>query len=190
MRVLGSAAAALLARLTAGEQVPLVQLIELQLSTTVRFTTAGRDVQWGGHTWQHAGAGSVEPIEDAAGELQGLRFVMPGVDGAQIALALVEPVEGRTVRVWDALLDPATGAVADPVLAWAGTLNVPDYADGPTATVSVTAEHRGLSAIRPRPRNYSNEEQQRRFPGDTSLNFDPATDAAPLVWPKASFFKQ
>ncbi len=190
MRVLSPEAQALLERLAAGEQIPWVQLIELQLSSTVRLTTAGLDVQWSGHTWLRSGAGIIEPIEDVSGELQGLRLTMPGVDGSQLALALAEPVEGRRVRVWDALLNPSTGAVADPVLAWAGTLNVPDFSDGATATITVTAEHRGLQAVRPKPRRYSAEEQLRRYPGDTSLQFDPATDAAPLAWPKASFFRK
>jgi len=190
MRVLNLAAQALLARIAAGEQIPWVQLIELSLSETVRFTTAGRNVAWGGFDWIRSGLGQVEPIEDTSGELQGLRFTMPGVDGTQIGLALGEPVEGRGVRVWDALIDPDTGAVADAVLAWSGTLNVPEFSDGATATVSVTAEHRGLLAVRAKPRRYSNEEQQRRYPGDTCFDFDPNTDAAPLAWPKASFFKK
>lgn len=190
MRTLNTDAQALMARIAAGEQIPWAQLIELRLSETVRFSTSGHDVVWAGHTWLRSGLGTVEPIEDSAGELQGIRLSMPGIDGSQIGLALVEPVEGRDVLIYDALIDPTTGIVADAVLAWAGTLNVPEMSDGAVASVTVTAEHRGLLAVRPKPRRYTNEEQQRRYSGDTCFDFDPATDAAPIAWPKASFFRQ
>lgn len=190
MRTLNAPALALLARIQQGEQIPLVQLVQMDLSATVRLTTAGHVVQWGGQDWLPAGLGSIEPIEDAAGEVQALQFVLPGVTSEQIAIALTEPVEGKAVRVYDALIDPATGVVADAVLAWSGTLNVPGIEDGPTAAVVVTAEHRGLHALRAKPSRYTNDEQQRLHPGDTSLDIDPLTDAAPIAWPAASYFRQ
>lgn len=190
MRTLNGTALALLTRIQAGEQIPLVQLVEMQLTVTVYMTTAGSPIDWNGHTWQPVGLGNMQAIEDDFGEVQSLQFNLPGVSAEQLAIALTEPVEGKVVRVYDALLDPSTGVVADAVLAWSGTLNVPAIEDGPTATVSVTAEHRGMLALRPKPTRYTNDEQQRLYPGDTSLDIDPATDAAPIAWPAASFFKQ
>lgn len=190
MRTLNSAALALLARIQAGEKIPVVQLVVMELTETVYLTTAGRDITWDGHTWVYATLGAIEPIEDASGDVQALQFSLPGVVPEQIAIALTEPVEGKTVRVYDALVDPDTGAVADAVLAWSGTLNVPGLDDGPTATVGVTAEHRGLHALRPKPSRYTNSEQQRRYPGDTSLDIDPATDAGPVAWPSAAYYRQ
>lgn len=190
MRTLSPAGEALLARLQAGERIPMVQFVEMALSTTLRLTTAGRALQWAGETWEPSGLGTIEPIKNGVGEVEGLAFSMPGIDQTQLALVLAEPVEGRRVRVWDALIDPDTGVVGDAMLAWVGTLNVPSIADGPEAVVSVTAEHRGMSALRRKPRRYTAQEQQRLYPGDTSLAFDPATDAAPLQWPTASFFRK
>ena len=190
MRTLNAPAIDLLGRIASGEKVPIVQLVELRLTTTVYLTTAGRAIQWGGHTWQPMGLGTIEPVKDDVAELQSLSFTLPGVDQARLSLALTEPVEGKVIKVFDALIEPATGQVVDAVAAWSGTLNVPQIDDGQTATVSVTAEHRGMVALRPKPSRYTDDEQRRRYPGDTSLHFDPATDAGPLVWPKASFFRQ
>ena len=190
MRTLNSDALALLARIEAGEQIPLVQLVEMLFDTPLRFTTAGHNIIWDGDTYAAAGMGTIDPIEDATGDVQALQFTLPGITPEQIALALTETVEGTTVRVYDAMLDPATGVVADAVLAWSGTLNVPSIEDGATATVIVTAEHRGMLALRPKPSRYTNDEQQRLYPGDTSLDIDPETDAGPIAWPAASFFKQ
>jgi hypothetical protein len=189
MRTLTVAGQALLDRALAGEQMAMVQLVQVDLATTLYLTTAGHAIAWGGNTWSPAGLGPIAAIEDSATEMPGLQFTLPGINEAQLAVALEPGTEGASVRVYDALLDPDTSVCADAVLAWAGTLNVPTLQDGPQADLTITAEHRGLLALRPKPSRYTNDEQQRLHPGDTSLDFDPATDAAPLVWPAASFFR-
>lgn len=190
MRTLSTAGQALLDRMLAGELIPVVQLVEALTTPTLRMAAAGRPLVWGGHTWGAIDL-QIEPISHSAGgEVEQMQFRLPGVTPDQLALALTEPVDGKTVRVYDAWVDPDTGEVAEAVLAWAGTLNVPALQDGPQASVAWTAEHRGVQALRIKPLRYTDDEQRRLYPGDTSLNFDPATDAAPLAWPAASYFKQ
>lgn len=189
MRSLNTAGAALLARHLAGEQIPIVQLVEVRLAETLYLTTAGGRVVWAGHDWEPAGLGPIESIQDSADDIAPLQFTIPGLTPEQKGVALEGGTEGKVVRVYDALIDPATGVCADAVLAWAGTLNVPQLQDGAQAILTVTAEHRGTSALRVKPSRYTNDEQQRLYPGDTSLDVDPMTDAAPLVWPAASYFK-
>lgn len=188
MRAMSAAGLALLARLLAGEQIPIAQLVRVDLAGgTLYLTTAGHAITWAGETWHAAGLGAIEPIEDAQTEMPGLRFTLPGLNEAQMAVALEPGTEGARVRVYDALLDPDTGECGDAPLAWAGTLNVPTLQDGPQADMVVVAEHRGMLALRPKPSRYTNDEQQRLHPGDTSLDFDPRTDAAAMVWPAASY---
>mgnify|MGYP001241446780 CR=1 FL=1 len=180
----------LLSSIAAGQKVPVVQLLELQLSTTVYLTNAGQAIEWDAHSWAPMGLGRIEQVEDVVGELRSIAFILPAVSPAHLSLALTEPVEGKTMCVYDAFIDPATGAVGHVELAFAGTLNVPTIDDGPTAAVSVTAEHRGVSAVRPKPTRYTDDDQRRRYGGDSCLDFDPATDAAPIAWPRASFFRR
>lgn len=189
MRVLNTAAQALRARGLAGEKIPVVQLLELHLDVIWRLNTSGVSLTWGGYTWQGSGI-AITAVQDDANEFVGLTFSLPGATQTQLALAFDEDVEGATVRVYDAWLDPDTAQVADAVLAWSGSLETPQIEDGPIATVAVQAEHRGAIAVRAKPSRYTNDEQQRLYPGDTCLNFDPATDAAPLTWPAASFFRK
>ena len=190
MRTINAAGLALLARAQAGEQMPIVQLLRIEFAAaTIYLTTAGAPIEWDGQSWEPAGLGAIEPVEDAAAEMPPLRFTMPGLSPDQIYVALEAGTEGAGVRVYDALIDPDTGACEDAVLAWSGTLNVPELIDGPQADLIVTAEHRGMLAIRPKPSRYTDDEQRRRYPGDGSLDFDPLTDAKPLAWPAASFFR-
>jgi hypothetical protein len=189
VRAVTSQAQALLDRIQAGEQIPMVQLIEFGFSPAERYTTAGHALTWDSQTWEPLGL-QIEPVEDNTTDMPGVAFVLPGVSGPSIALALVEDVEGVTVRLFDALVNPDTGAVAAAVLAWSGTLTVPQLQDGRVASVVLNAEHRGTTALRPKVSRYTDDEQRRLYPGDTSLAFDPATDAGPLVWPNASFFRQ
>ena len=190
MRTINADGLALLARAQAGEQLPVTHLVRIDFAAaTVYLTTAGGPITWDGQTWEPAGLGAIEPVEDTASEMPPLRFTLPGLSPDQLYVALEPGTEGSVVRVYDALIDPDTGACEDAVLAWSGTLNVPELIDGEQADMTVTAEHRGMLAIRPKPSRYTDDEQRRLYPGDTSLDFDPATDAAPLVWPAASFFR-
>jgi hypothetical protein len=191
MRTLNAAGLALLARVQAGEQLPIAHLMRIDFAAaTVYLTTAGGPIVWDGHTWEPAGLGAIDAIQDTEGDMPALTFSLPAINDAQCAVALEAGTEGSAVRVYDALLDPATGVCEDAVLAWSGSLNVPTLQDGPQADLVVTAEHRGMLAVRPKPSRYTDDEQRRLYPGDTSLNFDPATDAAALVWPAASYFRQ
>jgi hypothetical protein len=190
MKNLNTAGAALMARLVGGEQIPLVQLVEMQFGTgTVYLSTAGLPLTWDGHAWVGIGIG-ITAVDDGDGEFGALQFTLSGVTSEQLALALSEDVQGVVVRVYCALVDPDTGTVADAVRVWSGELDVPAIEDGPTASVSINAEHRGAIALRPKPGRYTHDAQSRLYPGDACLDFDPATDAPSVVWPAASWFAQ
>jgi hypothetical protein len=190
MRTLNVSAQALLDRAIAGEQIGLVQLIEV-LHPTVpqRLTPAGIPIVYGGYTWLPDLVGATVISHDAAG-LPGLEIVLPAVTDAQIAGGLDDAIDGAAVRVLEGLVDPATGAVPDALVLWSGTVESREIADGPSGAVTLRCEHRGVRAMRRKPTRYTNTEQQRLYSGDTSLDVDPMTDAPPLVWPAASYFRQ
>lgn len=191
MRTWNAGAAALLASLQAGTvAVPFAQLLEFGFDPIERYTTAGGDLTWGGYTWTSLGV-VLEPIVSTVAELPGITFALPGVPPSILALALNDPVDGITARVYDALIDPADGTVADALLSWSGTLSMPTIEEGPReAAVSLRGEHRGVLAMRVKPSRYTNDEQQRLHPGDTSLDVDPMTDGLQRVWPAASYWFQ
>lgn len=188
MRTLNTAAEALRVRALAGEKIPVIPLVYFGLTVPQYWAVCGHDLVWDSQTWVGLDI-ALSDVRDEATQFAGLRFTFPGVTSSERALATADDVEGSEVIVRLAWCDPQTGEVADAVQVWAGELDQPGWQGGKVALVHFTAEHRATIAMRQRVSRYTNDEQQRLFPGDTSLDVDPLTDAAALVWPAASYFK-
>ncbi len=188
MRTPNAAALALRARRQAGEAIPQVPLVFMGLPVPQRWAVCGLPLVWGGFSWAPLDM-AISDVSDQVGERSTLRFTLPAVQPAELALA-AQDVEGAIVRVYLADVDPATGAVADALQVWYGLLDQPGWQDGQAAVAQFTARHILDWALEPRPRRYTHDDQLRLYPGDTSMNVDPLTDAAPLVWPAAAYWRQ
>lgn len=189
MKTWNTAAQTLLDAAQAGTgRVELVQLLFIDFDTPQRYALAGHDKIWGGFTWTGLDI-AVEEIDDAVDAANGLVFTFPGVTSGELALALSGDVEGTTVRLYLAVCDPADGEVADAQLRWSGALDMPGWSDGAQSLVHFTAEHRQAEAARPKPVRYTNDAQQRLYPGDTFFDYDVGTDTAGKPWPNANFYK-
>lgn len=170
----------------------VVMFIEMALSTTLRLNTSAVTIAWNGYDWSGAGAlGSIEEIEDLAGEQKSMRFTLSGVPTSLLSVALSEPIRNKACTMWLGILDSTTHAVLDAVQAWAGTLDqMPISQSGETCTISVTAEHAGATMARPKPLRYTDADQQKLYPGDTCLRFVVSQANHQDVWPAAGFFRQ
>ena len=63
-------------------------------------------------------------------------------------------------------------------------------ADGQvTSTISISARHMGAVFARPKPLLYTDEEQQRLYPGDRCLEFINTQTSTEVIWPEAEFFR-
>jgi hypothetical protein len=188
MRTITTAAADVLA----GPLVPCAALVQMDLSSTVRLCTGGHNLTYSAQAYSAVGGlGNVGAAQEAGGTPQGLQFTLSGVPASQVALALAEPVQGKACTIRLAVLDPATYAVLDAPVEWAGTLDTMTLADEPgAASITVTAEHAGVDLLRAVPVRYSDTDQQRLFAGDLGFQF--VTDQAnrTIVWPAASFFRR
>ncbi|AKJ28846.1 hypothetical protein [Caldimonas brevitalea] len=189
MRTLSSEVTAALS----ADRVAIAQLIYMALSQPVYLNTSSWDLQWNGETWRGAaGAGRVDVIDDSPGEIKGLNFELSGVPSEQIALALAEPVQGKTVEIRTAIFDPDTYEVLDAPVEWAGRLDTMSIVETPEggAAIAVTAEHVGIDLLRPLVVRYSNPDQQRLYPGDRSLEYVIDQVEQSIVWPAASFHRR
>lgn len=176
----------------ASGSVAMILLVEMQFTSTIRLASSSVDVFALGQTWLGAGSlGAVDQIESTSGgQFASLKFTLSGVPTENIALALNEPIRGRPVFVWQAIMDAQTNQVLDTFLIWSGTADqMPISVDGQTSTIDVVCEHAGSIYARPKPQLYTDADQQRLFPGDTSLRFIPIQSQHQDIWPAAGFFR-
>jgi len=200
-RTLNANGTALQARRLAGEKIPVVPLLYLGpnpvtgtgIAVAQRWALDGVDRVWGGFTWTRRDV-HLGDLQSEVSELSAVQIMLPGVSDSERALAFSD-VEGSLVEIYRAWVDPngattgTPGSVGDALLFWSGELDQSGWQAGGIALAHFTAESLASIALRAKPSRYTNEEQQRLFTGDTSLNVDPGTDAAPVVWPAATYFQ-
>lgn len=187
MRAINAAGQALLDRAIAGEKIPFIPMLYLGLAVPQRYALCTVPLVWDGHTWSPREAG-IDGVQDDAQQPSGMRVTLPAVTDAERALAVTDQ-EGAAVTLHLALVDPTTASVGDALELWAGEVDIIGWQAGRLSTMQISAEHRATIALRQRPIRYTNADQQRLYPGDTSLDVDPATDSRGIVWPAASFFR-
>jgi hypothetical protein len=172
--------------------VRMALLVEMMLSAPVRMNTMNVPLTYGGVEYIGTGVlGAVNEIDDSPGEYKNLTFTLSGVDLAVISIALQENIRNKTVSVRLAVLAQDSNAVLDAPLIWTGLLDqMPIQMGDKTASVSVSAEHRGLVFSRPKPINYTDADQARVDPTDTSLRFIQSQSTHNDTWPAAAFFRK
>jgi hypothetical protein len=188
MRTIAAPAQAVLA----GPVVPMALLLELAFATPVRLCTGSVTIEYASQLYFGTGTlGAVEPVTDEVQSTQGLRFTLSGVPLDSIALALSEQVRGTGCTLRLVILDPTTHAVLDAPVVFAGTLDTMAVTHGAEdCTIAVAAIHRGDTYRRPKPLRYTDGDQQRLHPGDTSLRYVLSQAQVQDVWPAAAYFRQ
>lgn len=172
--------------------LPLVILVEIDLTSTLYLCTAGMDLLVSGNTYLGAGGlGRIDAVQDSPAEIKSLSFQLSGVPSSQVSLVLTEPVQGCGVRIKSLLLDPATYQPLTPRLRWQGRGDVMSLEDGPdTASIRFSAEHGAIDLLRGAPAYWSDSEQRRLFSADPSLQYLVDQVDQRVVWPAASFGRQ
>ncbi len=160
-------------------------------SGVVRVNGSPADIAFGGDTYIGVGGlGSISAVRES-NELRAydLTLGLSGVPSDSVALALTEAYQGRAGTVWEVLLQDGV-VVADPVIAFRGRMDQMNVSTGQTSAVTVKLINRLADWERPKIRRYTNEEQDRRFPGDGFFRFVPATVEKEIVFPAASFSRR
>lgn len=173
--------------------VPLALLVDMpDLSSPLRLCTGRWALTWGGHTYTAAGTlGEVEAAQESSAGPRPLNLKLNGVPASMRSLVLTENVQGKAVSLSLAIFDPDTYQIADAVLEWAGTLDVLDWVDdGTTGVITVSAESAGIDLLRGVSVRYTDQDQQRLFPGDLGFQYVIDQGEKSITWPAASFFRR
>ena len=150
----------------------------------VRVWNGVGDLTYESVTWTGLGdLVSVSPSEETT-EIgaASLTVGLNGIPSTTIALALGDEYRQRPARLLLAFMSAAT-TVAGATQVFAGRMDVMSIEDGgETASITVQIENRLADLRRPRTSRYTDEEQQRRFPGDLGLEYTGALAARPIPW--------
>jgi hypothetical protein len=164
--------------------------VELDFPTgMVRMNGSPVDMTIGGAVFYGVGGlGSISVVEESA-ELRSydLTIGLSGVPRDSVALAMTQQYQGRAAAVYEVPLN-AAGQPVDPFVIFRGRMDQMAVELGETATVQVTLRNRLADWERPRVLLYTDEDQQRLYPGDLGMQFVPATAEKQLVWPAASWW--
>lgn len=172
--------------------VSLVVLVEMDLSSTVRFCSGGINLEVDGLVYYGtAGLGAVDAIDQSPGDFKSLSFSISGALTSAISMALGETVMRRGVRVYQVLMHPTTGRPLRRRLKWQGLGDVMHVRrQGDTSAIVVTAQPAAADLLRAVPSYWSDAEQRRLFSNDPSLQYMAAQVEQRITWPARSYYQR
>jgi hypothetical protein len=177
--------AALATELSATELKPFYAVEMLFDSGTVRFWTGYGEITANGEEW--AGSGTIMGItnsnESTDLSANGMTISFSGLESSFVAIALTENYRGRLIKIYLGCLDSTNQPVSNMYQLFAGRMDVMTInEDGQTASITISAENVLIDLERARMRKYTDEEQRKRFPGDSSLEFVASLQDKQISW--------
>lgn len=145
------------------------------------LTFGGRD---------YLGTGSLGTIgtigEGSDGSAIGMTVSLSGIAPDLADDILTQPYRGAVFEVFVGALEADfVTLVAPPKLLWRGHVDTVSLTDGEQMALTITAESRMRDQGRPRIRRYTDQEQQRRYPGDKFFQYLASLAEINLVWGKS-----
>ena len=177
--------AGMIAEITADKLTPIT-LVKFEFdSGDVTLWDGIGDLSWSGDTYTGSGGLlAMSPIIES-GDLvaNSVEFVLSGIDAAIVSTALSEDYQGRPVSMWRGAFDSSRAIIADPILIFAGTMDVmPIRDEGATATVSVVAESEIRSLTRASTRKWTSMDQKAFYPNDKGFDEVPQIQDDSVLW--------
>lgn len=175
---------------TTSDDYILVGFIELSFSSVFRVWTGLGTItatmpNESSQSW--SGVGDVASIEEIKETIKnaanGVTMTLSGIDNALLASTLTEDYQGRDAKIWAAYMTSGLVIIADPVIIWAGQMDVMSAIDGEgTGRITLQCEPRDARLRRASESLLTDEEQQRLFPGDKGLEFVQELQGKQIVW--------
>lgn len=162
------------------EVVPFYAVEMLFDSGAVRFWTGYGDRTIQAETYIGAGSllsiSGLEEVSDLSAKSATL--TLSGVPSEIVSLALQEPYQRRKCRILFGLTNDTNALEL-----FSGVMSQMDIEDtAETAVISLTVESKLVELEKSRPRRYTHESQQARFPGDTFFSYVADLQDRQVVW--------
>lgn len=166
---------------TSGSEITRALLVELQFETyTLRVHDGIGPISWGGNDW--LGVGQLGAISGISGgvdlDASDLTLMLSGVPSEYRAEILTEVARGKSVNIYQGVIDPVAGAWDfEPELVYSGFIDDPDIeeeaAEGIEAFLTITVPVISASSYVRRIQVWrrTDADQQSLFPGDKFFAF-------------------
>jgi hypothetical protein len=169
----------------AADTIRPAMLFEGQFATGwVRLWSGLGNFVWGGNTYIGAGEFlSCSTVDEGEGVASRGVQVTLSASASLVSAALGSARQGMPGRVYLALFDAAGALVDQPVLLFAGRMDVPTFArSGDRATITLAYEDELVDLERARIRRYTPEDQALTDPADRGFDFVTALQDVSVVW--------
>lgn len=171
--------------IVAAEVQPVILFEAEFASGWLRIWSGFGDLSWSSETWTGAGTlFSVSSVEETADtSAKGITVTLSGIPADMISLVLSDIRQGKSGKVYLGFLNSSGAIISDPVLAFEGRLDIPALQEeAESATISISYESRLIDLQRTRESRYTNEDQQRAYPGDVAFEFVPNLQEIQINW--------
>lgn len=160
--------------------------VEINFASGPEYLWTGNGtISWNGHSWLGTGSlMAISPIEEGADiNARGISFSFSGIDPTILSGVLLEFQVGLPAIVYLGLFDSSSSLIADPIISWSGKTDQPTIEmDGQTASININCENRLVEMNVAVDKRYTNEQQQRDYPGDRGLEFVNSITEVMLYW--------
>lgn len=127
-------------------------------------------------------AGVAFPQENSGNSPQGAVFTLSGIPSTTTALAQQENYRNAAATVWIGARDGSGNIIVDPYQQFKGLMDVMTMDDdGETASVSINCEGYAYG-VGPQGKRYTDEQQQRDYPGDLGLQYVAGLQDKEILW--------
>lgn len=163
---------------------PIV-FVKLELdSGTLYLHNAVGTYTWGSQTWTGVGAlGSIGEIEEGLDlSPYAVALGLNALDPSLVTVATTEEVFNRRVTIYIGLLDDNGALVADPHERWSGSGDSMSIRLGGEDGIALNCENDFRFFDQANGSRFTDEDQQRRYPGDLFFEFLPQMIDAKVFW--------
>ena len=169
----------------AGEAVSAVTFVELQFSSgTLYANNSPLNIPFGGNTYLGVGKlGAIAEIEestDTAASTMTLGLV--GIDTTLVSASLNEDYKNREAIISVAFLGTQDEVLGAPAVVFRGRMDSMSVEIGDVANIQLSIVNRLADWERTRNGRYTNEEQQKNYPGDKGLEFMVQATEKEIYW--------
>jgi hypothetical protein len=152
---------------------------------TVRFWTGVGDMTLDGETYN--GVGSIgsfsEVVEGRSPEAPGMRFMLNGIPSTVLATVFGETYRNRPCALYMAAMNDGFTAVTASALIFSGVMSTAKLTDdGEMGVLMIEAENELADLMYPNLVRFTQNHQQRIFPGDTGLRFISSITVRKIWW--------